>query len=66
MLIATHNNTVKYVGCFLAAAGVFPNVPQGVAWNGNNIGGSVKRGVGIAMHIGKPYPYMKSISEWLD
>ncbi|KAH7021930.1 major facilitator superfamily transporter [Ilyonectria destructans] len=52
MLIASHNNTVKYIGCFLAAAGVFPNVPQGVAWNGNNIGGSVKRGVGIAMHIG--------------
>ncbi|KAM0231957.1 hypothetical protein ACHAPO_008256 [Fusarium lateritium] len=52
MLIATQNNTVKYVGCFLAASGVFPNVPQGVAWNGNNMGGSVKRGVGIAMHIG--------------
>lgn len=23
-----------------------------VMWNGNNIGGSVKRGVGIAMQIG--------------
>lgn len=23
-----------------------------VAWNGNNIGGSLKRGVGIAMHVG--------------
>jgi hypothetical protein len=25
---------------------------MGVAWNGNNIGGSLKRGVGIAMHVG--------------
>lgn len=31
---------------------IYPNVPQGVAWNGNNIGGSTKRGVGIAMHVG--------------
>lgn len=42
----------KYFGCFLIASGIYPNVPQGVAWNGNNIGGSVKRGVGIAMHVG--------------
>jgi len=26
---------------------------MGVAWNGNNIGGSTKRAVGIAMHVGK-------------
>jgi hypothetical protein len=25
---------------------------MGVAWNGNNIGGSTKRAVGIAMHVG--------------
>ena len=52
MLLATHNNHVKYAGCFLLASGIYPNVPQGVAWNGNNIGGSLKRGVGIAMHVG--------------
>lgn len=52
MLIATQNNQVKYAGCFLLASGIYPNVPQGVAWNGNNIGGSLKRGVGIAMHVG--------------
>jgi len=52
MLIASDNPNVKYVGCFLAASGIYPNVPQGVAWNGNNIGGSTKRGVGIAMHVG--------------
>lgn len=43
---------VRYLACFLVAGGAFPNVPQSVAWNGNNIGGSVKRGVGIAMQIG--------------
>ncbi|KAF3810463.1 putative transporter [Colletotrichum gloeosporioides] len=52
MLLAAKSNGVKYAGCFFAASGIYPNVPQGVAWNGNNIGGSVKRGVGIAMHVG--------------
>ncbi|TKA69932.1 hypothetical protein B0A49_07127 [Cryomyces minteri] len=52
MLLASSNFIVKYIGCFFAVAGVYSNVPQGVAWNGNNIGGSVKRGVGIAMHVG--------------
>ncbi|KAF4826948.1 putative transporter [Colletotrichum tropicale] len=52
MLLASQSNGVKYAGCFFAASGIYPNVPQGVAWNGNNIGGSVKRGVGIAMHVG--------------
>jgi hypothetical protein len=52
MLMATENNVVRYIGCFFVASGIYPNVPQGVAWNGNNIGGSVKRGVGIAMHVG--------------
>ena len=52
MLISSNNNGVKYAGCFFFASGIYPNVPQGVAWNGNNIGGSLKRGVGIAMHVG--------------
>ncbi|RYO93285.1 hypothetical protein DL766_001405 [Monosporascus sp. MC13-8B] len=52
MQISTTNNAVRYAGTFLAASGIYPNVPQGVAWNGNNIGGSTKRGVGIAMHVG--------------
>lgn len=52
MLISTHIPAVQYLGTFLAAMGTYPNVPMGVAWNGNNIGGSTKRGVGIAMHVG--------------
>lgn len=52
MLVASTNPHVKYFGTFMFACGIYPNVPQGVAWNGNNIGGSTKRGVGIAMHVG--------------
>jgi len=52
MLAASSNWNVRYVGCIFAVCGIYPNVPQGVAWNGNNIGGSLKRGVGIAMHVG--------------
>jgi len=52
ILMISQNNHVKYFACFVVAAGIYPNVPQGVAWNGNNIGGSIKRGVGIAMHVG--------------
>lgn len=52
MLAASVNPHVKYAGTFLFACEIYPNVPQGVAWNGNNIGGSTKRGVGIAIHVG--------------
>jgi MFS family permease len=52
LLMATMNDKAKYLACFLITSGIYPNVPQGVAWNANNIGGSVKRGVGIAMHVG--------------
>jgi len=52
LLISAPSFKVKYLGTFFAASGIYPNVPQGVAWNGNNIGGSTKRGVGIAMHVG--------------
>ncbi|PSK34779.1 hypothetical protein B9Z65_1362 [Elsinoe australis] len=52
MLLGSSSNVVRYIGCFFAVSGIYPNVPQGVAWNGNNIGGSLKRGVGIAMHVG--------------
>lgn len=52
ILAGVENNAAKYIACFLVTSGIYPNVPQGVAWNGNNIGGSVKRGVGIAMHVG--------------
>lgn len=49
--MTVQNAQVRYFGCFLLASGVFPCVPQGIAWNSNNIGGSLKRGVGIAMNV---------------
>ncbi|KAI5459562.1 major facilitator superfamily domain-containing protein [Mariannaea sp. PMI_226] len=52
LLMAVKTAAVRYFGCFLLAAGLFPSVPQGVAWNSNNIGGAMKRGVGIAMQVG--------------
>lgn len=52
LLISTTIPAAQYVGTFLAACGVYPMIPISVMWNGNNIGGSTKRGVGIAMHIG--------------
>jgi len=52
MLRISENPHVKYAGAFLAVAGVYTNVPQALAWNGNNLGGTTKRGVGMAMHIG--------------
>lgn len=52
MLISTTKPAVQYIGTFLVVSGIYPNVPMGVAWNGNNIGGATKRAVGIAMHVG--------------
>lgn len=52
LLISTSNPHVQYAGTFLTTCGIYPLVPMGVAWNGNNIGGSTKRAVGIAMHVG--------------
>lgn len=52
MLASSGKPGVQYAGTFFAASGIYPLVPLGVAWNGNNIGGSLKRGVGIAMHVG--------------
>ncbi|KAG6002943.1 hypothetical protein E4U21_002508 [Claviceps maximensis] len=48
----TESFVVEYLAAFLIAIGTFSVVPQDLAWNANNIGGSTKRAVGIAMHIG--------------
>lgn len=51
LLASTSNPTVQYTGLVLAASGIYPQVPLGLAWNGSNIGGSLKRGTGIAMQV---------------
>jgi len=51
MLAATWNSSVQYAGTVLAAIGIYPQIPLGLAWNSGNIGGSLKRGTGIAMQV---------------
>ncbi|EUC46303.1 hypothetical protein COCMIDRAFT_93229 [Bipolaris oryzae ATCC 44560] len=51
MLAATGAPGVQYAGTVLAAIGIYPQIPLGMAWNSGNIGGSLKRGTGIAMQV---------------
>ncbi|EPE25319.1 MFS general substrate transporter [Glarea lozoyensis ATCC 20868] len=51
MLAGTAKARIQYAGTVLAATGIYPQIPLGLAWNGNNIGGSLKRGTGIAMQV---------------
>ncbi|KAF1913026.1 major facilitator superfamily domain-containing protein [Ampelomyces quisqualis] len=51
MLAATGRPSVQYGGTVLAAIGIYPQIPLGMAWNSGNIGGSLKRGTGIAMQV---------------
>ncbi|KAL6704965.1 hypothetical protein ACN47E_007510 [Coniothyrium glycines] len=51
MLAATSQPSVQYAGTVLAAIGIYPQIPLGMAWNSGNIGGSLKRGTGIAMQV---------------
>lgn len=51
MLAATSAPSIQYGGTVLAAIGIYPQIPLGMAWNSGNIGGSLKRGTGIAMQV---------------
>lgn len=51
MLASTSRPRIQYAGTILAAIGIYPQIPLGLAWNSNNIGGSLKRGTGIAMQV---------------
>lgn len=51
MLAATPKPRIQYAGTVLAAIGIYPQIPLGMAWNSGNIGGSLKRGTGIAMQV---------------
>lgn len=51
LLAAGGRPGVQYVGTVLAAIGIYPQIPLGLAWNSNNIGGSLKRATGIAMQV---------------
>ncbi|CAK7270912.1 hypothetical protein SEPCBS119000_004328 [Sporothrix epigloea] len=49
LLATVHSTAVRYLGVFLAAAGVFPAISNLLPWVLNNQGTDVKRGVGIAV-----------------
>jgi len=51
LLISNDVPGVNFLGLFLAAAGVYPLIPLVVSFAGNNQGGAVKRGVGMAVVI---------------
>ncbi|KAF8597179.1 MFS general substrate transporter [Ceratobasidium sp. AG-I] len=51
MLLVSTKPAVQYTAVYIAAAGAFPNPSMVMAWSGN-FGGSLKRGVVIAMIVG--------------
>jgi hypothetical protein len=51
LLAGSGKPSVQYAGTVLAAIGIYPQIPLGLAWNSGNMGGTLKRGVGIAMQV---------------
>ena len=51
LLCGSGKASVQYTGTVFAAIGIYPQIPLGMAWNSGNIGGSLKRGTGIAMQV---------------
>jgi hypothetical protein len=43
---------VVYAGVFIAACAIYPSFPGNIAWLSNNLSGSYKRSVGMAIQIG--------------
>ncbi|KAF7923024.1 uncharacterized protein EAE98_007729 [Botrytis deweyae] len=52
LLITSNKTPVQYTGTFFAALGVFPTLSLLTTWVGNNLSGSLKRGVGFGMVVG--------------
>jgi len=51
ILISSRNPTLSYIAVYLAACGIYPIVPNTIAWVSNNVEGSSKRSVSLAMTI---------------
>ena len=51
ILVASRNAALSYFGVYLAACGIYPNIPNTIAWVSNNVEGSYKRSVTLAMVI---------------
>ncbi|EKJ74091.1 hypothetical protein FPSE_05745 [Fusarium pseudograminearum CS3096] len=52
MCISTNNPKVVYGGVFIAACAIYPAFPGVISWLANNLSGSYKRSVGMAIQIG--------------
>ncbi|CEJ90732.1 Putative Major facilitator superfamily transporter [[Torrubiella] hemipterigena] len=52
MCLASSNPHVVYGGVFITACALYPAFPGVIAWLSNNLAGSYKRGVGMAIQIG--------------
>ncbi|EIW73854.1 MFS general substrate transporter [Coniophora puteana RWD-64-598 SS2] len=51
ILISSRNATLSYIAVYLAACGIYPCIPNTVAWVSNNVEGTYKRSVSLAMVI---------------
>jgi len=52
ILIASRSASLSYAACFLAASGIYPLVPNTVAWVSANTEGSYKRSAVLGLAIG--------------
>ncbi|KAH7305202.1 major facilitator superfamily domain-containing protein [Stachybotrys elegans] len=50
--ISTDNPRVVYAGVFIATCAIYPAFPGVITWLANNLSGSYKRSVGMAIQIG--------------
>ncbi|CAE6423264.1 unnamed protein product [Rhizoctonia solani] len=51
ILIASRNAALSYFAVYLAASGIYPLIPNTIAWMSNNVEGSYKRSVTLGMII---------------
>ncbi|OCB87630.1 hypothetical protein A7U60_g5154 [Sanghuangporus baumii] len=52
ILLLSRHAALSYFATFVAAIGIFPSIPNSVAWVSNNFEGSYKRSVSLAIAIG--------------
>ncbi|ROT40343.1 MFS general substrate transporter [Sodiomyces alkalinus F11] len=52
MMLGSNTPSVKYVGTFLGAAGVYPTCPNTLSWTVNNTEGPIKRGIVVGLVVG--------------
>jgi len=51
ILEVSQNAALSYVAVYLAACGIYPGIPNTIAWVSNNVEGSYKRSVSLGMVI---------------